>query len=804
MADDAEVGVRIRTDVRDLDNIPKAGEGVKRSLGDIINSLKKLEAASKEAGEGFSSFGQVSSRLQELVEVVGKFGSVGGSIAAASAGFAAFGGAALVASHEIKEFVESQGELLLRMHALAEASDISTQQIVGLKTAFASVGVGSETFQRIMQRTAVFVGRAWEGIKDNIEDSADKSVSGTNKLIEAQEHLVESRDKLNKLSTVPERERRGDAYNKELLSATLAASEAQLKINAITKEVNLAAPAKDISTVAEALKNVGVAIEDTTGKFKDGHKAIDLSTVSAKTLLETIAAISTASGKEPTTLEFFNKMAEVVQKTKGIITDKEWLGALSELGALPRNMSAPGFLELLKIPGGLQRTDERAKKLDLYTDEGIARAKEERNVTAEINQQYDNSLQKIAEWLSKYADLGNAFKQSVNWLVDVGNEIDKNNEKLSKQSQFGAAIFKGSGIPPELLNAGTGIGRIGDDVKSGVEHVGEAAKKAVESGAESLNKAAASLDNAAKKVKEAQKNWQTEAWSRGTHIISIGQSTSDFSFQGRSPRPPLNNVRRPPEFPIFGAADRNNVPDHQVASSSKEASDGLNSVASSAKPAASDIDAMASSAKLADSILQSVFQFKNLGVLGRSEPSSAGPVPDLDEVANAAKPAASALDDAAKSAGSVSTIFDSLISAMRQFLSTLGSSSAPGGGIGQASGGLISGPSGTDVIPAMLTAGEYVMPVSAVQRFGVDHLEAIRTGQLSHFFDGGVVRGIRFNFASGGPVPSVSGPESMNLQSVVHSTTNLHLDGRHIASAVSREAVRSRLSMGGSSPGWYR
>ena len=35
-------------------------------------------------------------------------------------------------------------------------------------------------------------------------------------------------------------------------------------------------------------------------------------------------------------------------------------------------------------------------------------------------------------------------------------------------------------------------------------------------------------------------------------------------------------------------------------------------------------------------------------------------------------------------------------------------------------GALVSGPSGVDKVPAMLTAGEFVMSRGAVQKFGVD------------------------------------------------------------------------------------
>jgi hypothetical protein len=65
-------------------------------------------------------------------------------------------------------------------------------------------------------------------------------------------------------------------------------------------------------------------------------------------------------------------------------------------------------------------------------------------------------------------------------------------------------------------------------------------------------------------------------------------------------------------------------------------------------------------------------------------------------------------------------------------LASLFVAAAPiGGGGGEptgmrfASGGLVTGPGGIDRVPALLTAGEYVLQASAVERLGIGFLEAI-------------------------------------------------------------------------------
>lgn len=71
---------------------------------------------------------------------------------------------------------------------------------------------------------------------------------------------------------------------------------------------------------------------------------------------------------------------------------------------------------------------------------------------------------------------------------------------------------------------------------------------------------------------------------------------------------------------------------------------------------------------------------------------------------------------------------------------------------GFASGGYISGPGGprSDSILARLSNGEFVMPAHVVRRFGVDFMEALRSGRLPKFASGGLVNNLR--------VPSVPSP----------------------------------------------
>jgi hypothetical protein len=84
---------------------------------------------------------------------------------------------------------------------------------------------------------------------------------------------------------------------------------------------------------------------------------------------------------------------------------------------------------------------------------------------------------------------------------------------------------------------------------------------------------------------------------------------------------------------------------------------------------------------------------------------------------------------------------------INKFLSTFfgGAFGFADGGLvrGYATGGPIYGPgtSTSDSIPAMLSAGEYVVKADAVRRIGVPILDAINSGMLSRYAAGGTVTG---------------------------------------------------------------
>lgn len=116
---------------------------------------------------------------------------------------------------------------------------------------------------------------------------------------------------------------------------------------------------------------------------------------------------------------------------------------------------------------------------------------------------------------------------------------------------------------------------------------------------------------------------------------------------------------------------------------------------------------------------------------------------------------------------------------------------------GMAKGGPVYGPSGTDVIPARLTAGEYVQPTPAVDFYGLPFMEAIRNRMLPRDFGANLISNLpshftspaSLRFESGGVVPTADPLRSIGQQApppvIQNNITNIvdpAITERHLAS----------------------
>jgi hypothetical protein len=139
-----------------------------------------------------------------------------------------------------------------------------------------------------------------------------------------------------------------------------------------------------------------------------------------------------------------------------------------------------------------------------------------------------------------------------------------------------------------------------------------------------------------------------------------------------------------------------------------------------------------------------------------------------------------------------------LVSVIGGLMGGGGSSGGGDGGSGYATGGVVSGAPGVDRNLAYLSAGEFVMRVAAVQKFGLPFMHSINALAAPRFAGGGLNAG-------GGLSAALAGSSGRPI--------HLHIDGRSfgpltapegVASALERFSVHAQLSSAGRKQSWRK
>lgn len=155
---------------------------------------------------------------------------------------------------------------------------------------------------------------------------------------------------------------------------------------------------------------------------------------------------------------------------------------------------------------------------------------------------------------------------------------------------------------------------------------------------------------------------------------------------------------------------------------------------------------------------------------------------------------------------SILNFLNSVMDKARAVGNAIASAFGGGGGdtpaVAAAGGGLIHGPNGVDRVPARLTAGEYVMRVSAVRKYGVGWMEAVNRGMAPVGFNAGGLVPSRphVNFAEGGLVAGGGGKVSVDLG--INGQRFAMSSDRAQATKLVRFARGEKLRQAGLKPSW--
>jgi hypothetical protein len=156
--------------------------------------------------------------------------------------------------------------------------------------------------------------------------------------------------------------------------------------------------------------------------------------------------------------------------------------------------------------------------------------------------------------------------------------------------------------------------------------------------------------------------------------------------------------------------------------------------------------------------------------------------------------------------GWLDALWQKIVSAARGLFGLQQPSGAGASGGGMAAGGVVYGRGGVDNVPAWLSAGEFVMSVAAVQRYGSGFMHAInqmRLASVPRYATGGLI---------GAPIPSLSSAMASGPGSGQRVLT-LNIEGRsftgmnvpeNVAQQLERFAIHSQIASAGRKQSWRK
>jgi hypothetical protein len=156
--------------------------------------------------------------------------------------------------------------------------------------------------------------------------------------------------------------------------------------------------------------------------------------------------------------------------------------------------------------------------------------------------------------------------------------------------------------------------------------------------------------------------------------------------------------------------------------------------------------------------------------------------------------------------GWLNDLWQKIVRAARGLFGLQQPSTAPAGAGGMAAGGVVHGAGGIDNVPAWLSAGEFVMSVAAVQRYGSGFMHAInqmRLAAVPRYATGGLI---------GAPIPSLSSAMASGPGSGQRVLT-LNIEGRsftgmnvpeNVAQQLERFAIHSQIASAGRKQSWRK
>lgn len=332
-------------------------------VDDIVQNI--VLTGNEEVAQAFESIRAAGERAflgidQALAGATSGFGALLAAVGGLAASLTIIGVGAFAFEKSMSESVDSLGDL-------ADQTGTTTEEISGLRAAFAAGGVGSTELEQAFKRLSVSIQQSWTEIKSASQESADKlrgdllSVeSATIALNDAQKKLgdiskdQDTQQKANANSVAEARLRLAELSGQDVSSQrqALQISQARLALENARKK-----QADDIANAEDEQRKAAIAAEQAQLALNQARRKEEVDR--KNDINNIIDAVKRTAAGDADALKTINASADNI--AKGIIgASAEASQALGELRGDISDLSSPGpgvketFLEIGKVLANIE------------------------------------------------------------------------------------------------------------------------------------------------------------------------------------------------------------------------------------------------------------------------------------------------------------------------------------------------------------------------------------------------------------------------------------------------------------------
>lgn len=190
---------------------------------------------STEGEEALKNLGVIGAEAFAHIAAAAATGDFTGAVTYA---FGQMSGALTEAAQRVISFVEEQAKLIETLSNLATATGTTVPEILGLREAFASVGITTQGFERAFGRLAITIGQEWSSIQASVRTSVDEQTAAMNHVEQSSLNVSKAYRNLGNVLRDASVDAQKDAEAIEGAAISLAKAEKALRESAEDSQKN--------------------------------------------------------------------------------------------------------------------------------------------------------------------------------------------------------------------------------------------------------------------------------------------------------------------------------------------------------------------------------------------------------------------------------------------------------------------------------------------------------------------------------------------------------------------------------------